>query len=104
MIAKIHNRLLSCNEFSHKRSPTYDQKLQKVLKSFSHPRKNCLQRCKIKHPILPKMAKTFHKIPTFLHFTLEKFELYQHLGKNILTNTHKELSCLNKIESTTRKM
>ena len=40
------------------------------------------------------MAKTFHKIPTFLHFTLEKFELYQHLGKNILTNTHKELSCL----------
>jgi hypothetical protein len=50
------------------------------------------------------MAKTFHKIPTFLHFTLEKFELYQHLGKNILTNTHKELSCLNKIESTTRKM
>jgi len=36
MIAKIHNRLLSCNKFSHKRSPTYDQKLQKVLKSFSH--------------------------------------------------------------------
>lgn len=33
------------------------------------------------------MAKTFHKIPTFLHFTLEKFEFYQHFTQKILTNT-----------------
>ena len=33
------------------------------------------------------MAKTFYKIPTFLHFTLEKFELYQHFTQKILTNT-----------------
>ena len=33
------------------------------------------------------MAKTFYKIPTFLHFTLEKFEFYQHFTQKILTNT-----------------
>ncbi len=37
------------------------------------------------------MAKTFYKIPTFLHFTLEKFELYQHFTQKILTNTPNRL-------------
>ena len=49
-------------------------------------------------PILPKMAKTFYKIPTFLHFTLEKFELYQHFTQKILTNTSNKL-CIFEIKA-----
>ena len=44
------------------------------------------------------MAKTFHKIPTFLHFTLEKFELYQHFTQKTLTNTSNKL-CIFEIKA-----
>ena len=44
------------------------------------------------------MAKTFYKIPTFLHFTLGKFELYQHFTQKTLTNTSNKL-CIFEIKA-----